>query len=78
MRVTTESLELFQSCILVSFLVIASADFKFPLVPHRTFPMNYSTGVLNTMSSNFTMLREDLGPYLVAKTKVIDVHLIVA
>ena len=36
-------------------------------------PMDYSTGVLNTMSSNFfPELRGELGPYLVDKTKLIE------
>jgi hypothetical protein len=36
-------------------------------------PMDYSTGVLNTMSSNlFPVLRGELGPYLVDKTKLIE------
>jgi len=35
--------------------------------------MDYSTGVLNTMSSNFfPELRWELGPYLVDKTKLIE------
>jgi hypothetical protein len=35
--------------------------------------MDYSTGVLNTMSSNFfPELRGELGPYLVDKTKLIE------
>ena len=37
-------------------------------------PMDYSTGALNAMYSNFLphWLREDLGPYLVDKTKLIE------
>jgi hypothetical protein len=35
--------------------------------------VNYSTGVLNTMCSPFfPVLRKDLGPYLVDKTKLIE------
>ena len=35
--------------------------------------MDYSTGTLNTMSSNFfPKLRKELGPYLVDKTKLIE------
>jgi predicted AAA+ superfamily ATPase len=35
--------------------------------------MDYSHGFLNVMSSNFfPNLREDLGPYLVDKTKLIE------
>ena len=36
-------------------------------------PMDYSTGTLSSMSSNlFPPLREELGPYLVDKTKLIE------
>jgi hypothetical protein len=36
-------------------------------------PMDYSTGVLNTMSSSFfPVLRGELGPYLVDKMKLIE------
>jgi hypothetical protein len=36
-------------------------------------PMDYSTGVLNAMSSSlFPELRDELGPYLVDKTKLIE------
>jgi predicted AAA+ superfamily ATPase len=39
----------------------------------RELSMDYSTGILNTMSSNFfPVLRKELGPYLVDKTKLIE------